>query len=129
MRGASTRSAASISLRLATSLGLLPDQLARALEAGVGAVVLTPRAQNPTGAALTVSRARELRRVLDRHRQTLVIEDLAAQPSFPRPDIRIGKQPLRFYAGTPLLSPDGHAIGTVCVLDTRPRTLTSAQRA
>ncbi len=61
--------------------------------------------------------------------QTLVIEDLAAQPAFfPRPDIRIGKEPLRFYAGTPLLTPDGHAIGTVCVLDTRPRTLTRAQR-
>ncbi|HEY5803853.1 MAG TPA: sensor domain-containing diguanylate cyclase [Lysobacter sp.] len=60
--------------------------------------------------------------------RTLVIEDLAAQPEFPRPNVNIGNAPLRFYAGTPLLSPDGHAIGTVCVLDTRPRTLSPAQR-
>ncbi|MFC3813397.1 diguanylate cyclase [Lysobacter sp. GCM10012299] len=60
--------------------------------------------------------------------RTLVIEDLAAQASFPRPNVRIGKDPLRFYAGTALMSPDGHAIGTVCVLDTRPRTLSKAQR-
>ncbi|UNK48819.1 sensor domain-containing diguanylate cyclase [Lysobacter sp. S4-A87] len=59
--------------------------------------------------------------------RTLVIEDLSAQVSFPRPKARIGKDPLRFYAGTPLMSPDGHAIGTVCVLDTRPRTLSRAQ--
>ncbi|MGO4222774.1 GGDEF domain-containing protein [Lysobacter sp. TAF61] len=67
-------------------------------------------------------------RAIEMPDRTLVIEDLAAQTAYPRPNLRIGNAPLRFYAGAPLLSPDGHAIGTVCVLDTRPRRLTRAQR-
>lgn len=35
---------------------------------------------------------------------------------------------VRFYAGAPLISPNGFPIGTVCVIDSKPRTLTSKQR-
>ena len=34
----------------------------------------------------------------------------------------------RFFAGMPLISSEGHALGTVCVLDTRPRELSPAQK-
>ncbi|MEO8386073.1 MAG: EAL domain-containing protein [Betaproteobacteria bacterium] len=51
-------------------------------------------------------------------------------------DLRFYNDPLvasapsvRFYAGVPLLTDCGHAIGTLCVMDTRPRTLNSAQRS
>ncbi|MGY4904628.1 aminotransferase class I/II-fold pyridoxal phosphate-dependent enzyme [Streptomyces sp. 900116325] len=55
--------------------GPLPDEVERALNAGARALVVTDRAQNPTGAAIGAARAEELRCVLAGHRGVLLIED------------------------------------------------------
>jgi DNA-binding transcriptional MocR family regulator len=55
--------------------GPLPDRLAAALGSGVRASVITARAQNPTGAAVSAARAAELRTVLAERPDLLLIED------------------------------------------------------
>jgi DNA-binding transcriptional MocR family regulator len=77
--------------------GMRPDALERAVRAGARACVLTPRAQNPTGAAFDERRARALRDVLARHRDVLVIEDdhagpVAGAPAFTTCDAGRGRR-------------------------------------
>jgi DNA-binding transcriptional MocR family regulator len=55
--------------------GMTVDGLRAALDAGVRAIICTPRAQNPTGATLSRRRAEELRAVLSGHPYVLIIED------------------------------------------------------
>ncbi|UPL17656.1 aminotransferase class I/II-fold pyridoxal phosphate-dependent enzyme [Microbacterium aurugineum] len=55
--------------------GMTVDGLRAALDAGVRAIICTPRAQNPTGASLTATRAAELRAILADHPYVLIIED------------------------------------------------------
>ncbi|RJP33468.1 MAG: aminotransferase class I/II-fold pyridoxal phosphate-dependent enzyme [Phycisphaerales bacterium] len=55
--------------------GILPESLERACAGGADALVLIPRAQNPTGAAMTAERAAELLSILDRYPDLLIIED------------------------------------------------------
>ena len=58
----------------------------------------------------------------------LIIEDVAADPYFAALAPGYGEPRVAFYAGIPVVTSDGHAIGTVCVLDYRPRELSAGQR-
>jgi diguanylate cyclase (GGDEF)-like protein len=60
--------------------------------------------------------------------EPLIVPDLAADERFADNPNVIGGPRLRFYAGAPLVSGDGHAIGTLCALDTVPRALDDMQR-
>jgi DNA-binding transcriptional MocR family regulator len=55
--------------------GMIPTALGEALAEGTAAVLVNPRGQNPTGASLDRQRARELRQVLDRAPEAMVVED------------------------------------------------------
>ena len=55
--------------------GLTVEGVREALEAGVRAIVCTPRAHNPTGVSTSAARAAELQEVLAPHPHVLVIED------------------------------------------------------
>lgn len=51
------------------------DDVRKGLESGARALIITDRAQNPTGASVTATRARALRAVLEDHPDILLIED------------------------------------------------------
>ncbi|HEY8609553.1 MAG TPA: EAL domain-containing protein [Noviherbaspirillum sp.] len=57
-----------------------------------------------------------------------VVADAAADTRFARNPLVEGPPRIRFYAGMPLLTADGHAVGSLAVMDVRPRTLTPLQQ-
>ncbi|SMF48127.1 PAS domain S-box-containing protein [Tistlia consotensis] len=57
----------------------------------------------------------------------LVVEDASEDARFARSPLVAGKPAIRFYAGAPLITPSGYRIGSLCVLDQRPRHLAAVQ--
>lgn len=60
--------------------------------------------------------------------QLMVIEDTILDERFKNNPMVTGEPHIRFYAGAVLRSYDGYAVGTLCVIDTKPRTLTTQER-
>jgi diguanylate cyclase (GGDEF)-like protein/PAS domain S-box-containing protein len=56
------------------------------------------------------------------------VPDAAADPRFAAYPSVTGSPNIRFYAGIPIVTESGHALGTLCVIDQKPRTLTREQR-
>jgi GAF domain-containing protein len=82
-------------------------------ETGVGV------SETPIGSAICAHAIRQT--------ELLVVPDTTKDARFRDNPLVVGEPRLRFYAGAPLITREGLALGTVCVLDRRPRLLNQDQ--
>ncbi len=59
--------------------------------------------------------------------EVMIVEDATKDARFKNNPFTTGEPQVVFYTGVPLVNDEGHALGTLCVIDNKPKTLTASQ--
>ena len=65
---------------------------------------------------------------LDKPEEVLVIEDSFNDDRVKDNPLVVGDPHIRFYAGAPLVTPSGNVLGTICIIDKKPRKISESQK-
>ncbi|WKN46300.1 GAF domain-containing protein [Tunicatimonas pelagia] len=60
--------------------------------------------------------------------EVLVVNDALDDPRFKNSKLVLGDPHIRFYAGAPLVTKQRHVLGTLCIIDRKPREITDEQK-
>lgn len=107
---------------------------ARSLDVPIALVSLVDKDRQWLKSAVGVS-FRETRRDISfcsraiQEPKILVVPDATRDPRFSENPLVSGREQFRFYAGAVIRGPRGQALGTLCVIDRRPRELSEEDRA
>lgn len=112
-------------------------KLARVFEVPIALISLIDRERqyfkSQTGLPAELAKARQTARNVSvcghvvAKNQVMVIEDLARDRRFANNSL-LKEYGIRFYAGVPILAPNGQPIGSLCVMDMKPRQLTEREK-
>lgn len=112
-------------------------KLARVFEVPIALISLVDRDRqffkSQTGLPADLAKARQTARNVSvcghviAKNQVMVIEDLARDRRFANNPL-LKEHGIRFYAGIPLLAPNGQPIGSLCLMDLKPRQLTDREK-